>query len=239
MTRVLLLLAGTREARDFAVRFQHDDMRLVASLAGVTRDPFDYPCETRIGGFGGVESMAAWLRDQNAAAVIDATHPFAEHISANAVEAARLAVVAYLMLRRSPWLMGKNSREFNCLEDAVAALPAGARAFMTTGRGSVDALAPRGDVAFILRSIEPVLDLTPQVVSIIGRPPFSIEDECAFMRSEKITHLVTKNSGGAMPAKLEAAEQLDIPVFSVAMPPPPFAISLQGVDEALAWAARL
>jgi len=41
----------------------------------------------RIGGFGGADGLADFLRAQNIDAVIDATHPYAPRISANAVVA--------------------------------------------------------------------------------------------------------------------------------------------------------
>ena len=239
MARVLLLLAGTSEARDFAERFQSADLQLVASLSGMTRDPIDYPCKTRIGGFGGAVAMAAWLRAEGAVGVVDATHPFATQISANAVEASRLAELPHLAVQRAAWEPGEKWQKFKCLADAVAALPEGSRAFAATGRGGVEAFASRTDVTFILRSIEPITGLPPHVIPVQGRPPFSLEEECAFMRAEAVTHLITKNAGGARPAKLEAAERLDIPVFSIAMPPPPPTAMTCTVDEALVWAARL
>jgi len=88
MTGVLLLLGGTAEARAFAERFETDGLRLIASLAGVTREPRKYPCETRVGGFGGAVAMADWIVEYKVRAVVDATHPFAVQISQNAMEAA-------------------------------------------------------------------------------------------------------------------------------------------------------
>lgn len=239
MSRVLLLLAGTREARAFAAGFQREDVGLVASLAGVTRDPAEYACETRFGGFGGAEAMARWIRERNVVAVIDASHPFAERISANAAAAAAVAGVRRLSLRRRAWDIGSDGREVGSLAAAAAALPAGARVFLTTGRGDAQVFSGRSDVSFVLRSIEPVEGLPPHIGTVTGRPPFTPESERAFMRERGITHLVTKNSGGVRPAKLEAAEALGIPVFSVAMPPAPPGEAVETVAAALAWAARI
>jgi len=221
MKPVLLLLAGTREAREFAEGFHDTRFELVASLAGVTREPVEYPCKTRFGGFGGAGPMAAWLCEHRVAAVIDATHPFAEQISRNAAIAADKAGAKRLLLRRPAWEPEEGWRAFDTLAEATAALPAGARAFATTGRNDFNAFGARTDVSFVLRSIEPAEGLPLHIETVTGRPPFTLEDECAFMHAAQITHLITKNSGGARPAKLAAAARLGIPIYAVRMPPAP------------------
>lgn len=239
MKKTVLLLAGTAEARAFAERFDHPDLRLVASLAGVTREPRAYPCETRIGGFGGVEAMATWIAENEVVGVIDATHPFAMQISQNASEATRKSGVPCLGLRREVWELGADWREFDCVETLAAALPAGSRVLLTTGRHGIEAFAQRDDCDFWLRTIEKVDALPSHIRAIEVRPPFSLQDESAVMTDAGITHLVTKNAGGVRPAKLRAAEQLGLLVFSVAMPPSPHELTANSVEGALAWAREL
>ncbi len=239
MKPTVLLLGGTREARLFAEQFDDPRFRLIASLAGVTREPLDYPCETRIGGFGGAVQMAAFLRAENVAAVVDATHPFAQKISANAHEATALADARKLTLRRPPWQIESDWRGFETEEILAEALPAGARVFLTSGRGGLDVYAKRTDVDFVLRSIEPVENLPPHIMPILKRPPYSFEDEYAAFNEFKATHLVTKNSGGLRPAKLDAAKALGVQVFSIAMPPAPAGDLVHRVDEALHWLKSL
>jgi len=239
MTGVLLLLAGTAEAREFAARFDHPRLQVVASLAGVTSAPLDYVCETRVGGFGSVDGMAAWIAENDVAAVVDATHPFAVRISENARASAARCEVPCLGLRRAPWALGEAWRTFSDLEALAPVLPAGARVFLTTGRGEVEPFARRQDVSFWLRSIEGVEDLPAHIQPVRGRPPFALENEIAFMKDAKITHLVTKDAGGVRPAKLEAAEQLGVAVFSAAMPPSPHDETVDSVDAALAWSRAI
>ncbi len=239
MKPIVLLLGGTREARLFAEQLDDPRFRLIASLAGVTREPLDYPCETRIGGFGGVAQMAAFLRAENVAAVVDATHPFAEKISTNACEAVALADARKLTLRRPPWPIESEWQEFETEGKLAEALPAGARVFLTSGRGGLDVYAKRTDVDFVLRSIEPIENLPPHIVPILNRPPFSFEDEYAAITGFKATHLVTKNSGGVRPAKLDAASALGVQVFSVAMPPVPAGDIVDTVDKAILWLKSL
>ncbi|MEM6712006.1 MAG: precorrin-6A/cobalt-precorrin-6A reductase, partial [Pseudomonadota bacterium] len=77
----VLILGGTAEARELAERLA--DLRsvdTVASLAGATKDPKAYRVKTRVGGFGGIEGLTAWLTTEQVSVVIDATHPFASTI---------------------------------------------------------------------------------------------------------------------------------------------------------------
>lgn len=239
MKPTVLLLGGTREARLFAEQFDDTRFRLIASLAGVTREPNQYPCATRIGGFGGAAQMAGWLRAESVSAVVDATHPFAEKISANADEATVLANVRKLTLRRLPWPIESKWQEFETEGKLAEALPTGARVFLTSGRAGLDVYAKRSDVNFVFRSIEPVGTLPPHIVPSLNRPPFSFEDECKALKDFRATHLVTKNAGGALPAKFEAARALGVQVFSVAMPPAPAGDIVHTVDKALQWLKNL
>jgi len=238
MKPTLLLLGGTREAREFAEQFDDVRFRLVASLAGVTRNPVDYPCETRIGGFGGSGKMAEWVQAEKVLAIVDATHPFAAQISANAQEAAALAGVKILVLRRGAWKVEDGWREFLDEQTLAEAIPFGARVLLTSGRGDLEAYRKRTDVDFILRSIEPLPALPEHIRSVLKRPPYSFEDDYALLQRNEITHIVTKNSGGARPAKLDAAAALGVQVFCLKMPPEPSGPMVQTVTEALNWAYR-
>ena len=62
MTAHLLLLAGTAEARVLAERLNElPDLKVTASLAGVTADPAPIAARTRRGGFGGAAGLAEYL----------------------------------------------------------------------------------------------------------------------------------------------------------------------------------
>ena len=234
MTRTVLLLAGTREARQIASAFARPDLRLVASLAGVTTDPLAYPCETRVGGFGGASAMAEWLVREAVVAVLNATHPFAEQISSNARDAAAQAGIPCLCLHRTPWPMRPEWQQVEAVADAIDMLPTGATALITTGRRGVDAMARRPDVRFLVRSIEPVPGLPASATPLLDRPPFTLEGERHLMRAHAVTHLVTKDAGGTPPAKLEAATAEGVSTIVVKMPPPT-GPTVSTVREALDW----
>ena len=87
----ILILGGTTEASALAKLIAKDKrFEPTLSLAGRTASPAASPIPCRIGGFGGWEGLAAWLKTEGIGALVDATHPFAARISANAVRAAQL-----------------------------------------------------------------------------------------------------------------------------------------------------
>ncbi len=98
--RHILLLGGTAAARKLAeaLAVALPKARITYALAGATphpRLPRAANIEVRIGGFGGADGLARWLREQDVAALIDATHPHARHMPHNAATAASLAGVAH------------------------------------------------------------------------------------------------------------------------------------------------
>ncbi|RKS68142.1 precorrin-6A/cobalt-precorrin-6A reductase [Actinomadura pelletieri DSM 43383] len=240
--RRVLILGGTAEARDLAARLADvPGLRVVSSLAGRVADPRLPAGEVRIGGFGGPAGLAAWLRDQRIDRVVDATHPFAEQMSASAAEASRLTGVPLLALRRPGWVEedGDDWRRVPSLDAAAAALPDGARAFLTTGRRSIPVFAARTGVWFLARSVDPPEGHVPSNVGVLlSRGPYTLDGERALIREHRLDVLVTKDSGGALTRpKLIAARQARIPVVMVDRPPVPGGVKTAGDATAAArWA---
>ncbi len=253
MKKSLLILGGTTEGAELAARaIRHfgDRLNVVTSLAGRTRDPGDLPGRVRRGGFGGAENFAAYLEESGTDWVIDATHPFAATISANARIACEAAGVERLQLFRPAWKKQKGDRwvELPDMEAAVEALPfVGRRAFITTGPGSLASLsalssssAPR--MWFLIRLIEP--PASPVALGeegrdytlITGKGPFSVQEEAALLAQYRINVLVSKMSGGAATrAKLDAAREAQIPVLMIARPPSEPGPQLENTEDALFW----
>src|SRR3954462_12524087 len=99
--RTVLVLGGTAAAGELAAHLAAEPhMRVVSSLAGRIARPRLPAGEVRIGGFGGPPGLAAYLTEHDVQAVVDATHPFAERISASAVTACERAGVLLLRLER-------------------------------------------------------------------------------------------------------------------------------------------
>lgn len=238
MTSVLLL-AGTAEARALAGNLcAIAGLNVIASLAGVTQDPAPYPVPVRTGGFGGSDGLADWLRTHRPDVLIDATHPYAARMQANAVTACETAEVPRLRLLRPAWPARRGWVHAPDLEAAAKALPANARVLVTTGRKDIAPFATREDTRFILRTIEPVPDLPQHMDLLIARPPFTRDQEQDTMARHKITHLVTKNAGGTGTAKLDAADSLRLTTIMVDRPPKPIGAIAATVPEAVAWLRR-
>lgn len=241
MTR-LLLLAGTAEARALATALAaRPEIETLASLAGATRAPAPYPVPTRRGGFGGAAGLAAFLRAARIDLLVDATHPFAARMQANAAEAAGAVGLPRLRLSRPPWAPGPGDRwrRVADAEAAAAALPPGASAFLATGPGSLAPFLARRDLRLALRVVDPTEPPPgrPDLVLVTGRPPFRVEDEIAALQAQAATHLVCKNAGGeAGAAKLLAARALALPVVMIERPAAPeTAPRAESVAAALAW----
>ena len=235
----VLVLGGTGEARRLATALVADGVDVLSSLAGRVADPVLSPGEVRVGGFGGADGLAAWLQAHPVDAVVDATHPFAETMTASAAAAAELAGVPLLRLQRPGWTAqpGDDWRWVDSLEDAAAAVAGNDCVFLTTGRQGLAAFA--GLTAHCLvRSVDPPEPPLPaRTTVVLERGPFSLDDELALLREHAVQVLVTKDSGGAMTAaKLAAARQLGIPVVVVRRPPLPAGVPVVAtVEEALTW----
>jgi precorrin-6A/cobalt-precorrin-6A reductase len=213
----------------------------ILSLAGATADPAQAPIPRRIGGFGGAEGLAAFLARERIGAVIDATHPFASRMSANAVAACRATDTPLVVFTRPPWIREAGDRwiEVAAMDDAVDALGARRRTvFLTQGRLQLAAFVRAPQHRYIVRAIDrpTEIDALPDCKLILARGPFSLADELALMQREGIEALVTKNSGGrATYAKIEAARALKIEVVIVRQPPAPEAETLHDLDAVVAW----
>ncbi|MFF3468251.1 cobalt-precorrin-6A reductase [Streptomyces sp. NPDC002619] len=227
MTRHVLVLGGTTEARRLAAELAaRPGVRVTTSLAGRVARPGALDGDVRIGGFGGAEGLAAWLRTQHADAVVDATHPFAVGITANAARAAAATGVPLVVLRRPGWQPGPGDdwHPVPSLAAAADALPGfGRRVFLTTGRLGLVAFAHLTECHLVVRTVEPPEPpMPPDVEVILARGPFTVADELSLLRAHRIDVLVTKDSGGeATAAKLAAARQLGLPVVVVRRPPLP------------------
>jgi precorrin-6A/cobalt-precorrin-6A reductase len=237
----LLILGGTAEGRRLAAELAADpNLRVTSSLAGRTGDPLHIEGEVRIGGFGGVDGLVAWLRAERIEAVVDATHPFAEAITAAAARATEIVGVPLLTLSRPGWerVPGDDWRLVGSMAAAAELLPAlGERVFLTIGRQRLATFARLDDLWFLIRSVEPPEPPMParrQVV--LARGPFTVEGELALMREHRIDVVVSKHSGGEQAAaKLSAARELGLPVVLVDRPAPTGATTVPTVREAVAW----
>ncbi|MCM1975037.1 MULTISPECIES: cobalt-precorrin-6A reductase [Streptomyces] len=243
MSPHVLILGGTTEARELAAALTAlPGLRVTTSLAGRVSRPGTVTGEVRIGGFGGAEGLARWLREERVDALVDATHPFAEEITSNAARAAAATGVPSVVLRRPGWQPGPEDRwsPVPSLSAAADLLPAlGRRIFLTTGRLGLPAFAHLTDLHFVVRSVEPPdPPLPPRTEVLLARGPFTADEETALLSAHCIDVLVTKDSGGtATSAKLTAARRLALPVVVVQRPALPEGV--EAVPDVAGVLARL
>lgn len=238
----ILLLAGTSEARALARALQKAGHEVIASLAGATRSPTELGCETRIGGFGGREGFLAWLTAHVPDLIIDATHPFAAKITARSAQICAELGVPYLLVLRPHWPIepASNQQQIERAEDALPLLPPRAHVFLATGRQTLESFRILEHCTLFCRQIDPPDAPFPFKNGryVIGKPPFSVEEEIELFAELKIDALIVKNSGGAASAsKLEAAKRLGILTLMIKRPIPPDAPIATTTDEAMAWVA--
>ncbi len=230
----ILVLGGTSDARTICDALHEAGHDVTLSLAGVTQRPEPVSCTVRTGGFGGAAGLQDYLVREKIEILVDATHPFAAQISANASVAAKHSGINHLRLNRPPWRKrpGAIWHHVKNYEEAANVLPSRARVFLTIGRNEIEPFMRRADISGILRMIEPpVVAIPPNWQLILARPPLTTEPESTLMREHQITHLVCKNAGGPTSHKLIAASMLNVPTVMIARPVKRGGVEFSAVSE--------
>ena len=254
MPEKLLILGGTREAYQLAenldAKLAHEKINFISSLAGTTKKPNIPEGKFRTGGFGGLAGLKKFLVKEEISLLVDATHPFAENISKNALLASSDLGLPFLVLNRPPWVKHSKDQwlEVSSLKNAVkylknvekktGSLFSTGSIFLTTGNKELWLFQNFLNYHFLVRTVEEpeLVSEWPQATFLKDRGPFTLENEIKLLKKHKISMLVTKNSGGISTyAKIEAARYFKIPVLMIRRPEMITAKSCQTVNEAVDW----
>jgi precorrin-6A/cobalt-precorrin-6A reductase len=236
-----LILGGTADANALAAVIAADPrLDPILSYAGRTENPKRPPIAWRLGGFGGVDGLVDYLRNEKIDRVIDATHPFAAQMSAHAIDACAAVTVPLLALERPPWqrLPGDHWIEVDDFAAAGQALGVSPRRiFLGIGRTQLAPFARHPQHFYLVRLVDPPRAPLPlQAEVIVGRGPFDLAGDGAMLRDYRIDIVVARDAGGnSASAKIEAARELGLPVVMVRRPFIPARERVESVAEVLRW----
>ena len=238
----VLILGGSTEANQLVAALANDArFDAVLSYAGRTERPTPPPIPWRVGGFGGVDGLTKYLRDQKIARVVDATHPFAAQMSAHAIAACAIVGVPLLALERLSWPRMAGDR-WSEVDDFVAAAEAlgtsPRRVFLGIGRMQLAPFASHPQHFYLVRLVDPPRAPLPLFAAelIVARGPFDLAGDRAMLAHHRIDIVVARDAGGdGAFAKIEAARELGLRVVMVRRPLIPARDKVETVGEALRW----
>lgn len=248
MNKKIFLIAGTEDGRQLAAYLlEHGGFDVTASVvsdygrklletcAGVTINskPLD------------ASDMQRLLQDGGFDCIVDASHPYAQNVSSNAIAAAQAAQIFYVRYERAEvsFAYDKLYRVDSCEEAANVASRLGKNIFLTTGSHSlktfVELLKGCNLTVRVLPTAEVLahceaLGLSPkQIVAMQGA--FSVALNVELFKHAETQVLVTKNSGriGGADTKLEAARLLSLPVVMINRPRLAYPTMAATFDEVL------
>lgn len=237
----ILVLGGTTEASALARALANADHDAVLSYMGRVERPKPQPIPVRIGGFGGVPGLIAYLHQHAITHVVDATHPFAAQMSGNAVQACAQTGVPLIALTRPAWQPGPGDTWQRVPDMAAAAAALSGppqNVMLAIGRMHLAEFAPQPQHHYLLRLVDEPGETPPlpHHTIVVDRGPFSAQADEQLMRDHAIDLVVSKNAGGTgSVSKLAAARALNLPVLMIDRPSLPPRHETHDIATVLNW----
>ncbi|TBR38311.1 cobalt-precorrin-6A reductase [Marinomonas agarivorans] len=226
----ILLLGGTTDARRLADALIAQGHEVIYSLAGLVRIP-SMKCEVLVGGFSQFGGLTCYLQQQKQKKsaihlLLDATHPYAQKMSNQAVLSAQETQVVCWRFCRPQW-QATTSDIWHDYKDVTELLNKlslynvqDKTLLLTAGQFTELELTKLAELPcrkLILRTaVVPAYSLEQftRVLWLKAIGPFTYEDEKALMEQHAVDILISKNSGGdATSAKLVVAREKGMSVF--------------------------
>ncbi|MFF5817589.1 precorrin-6A reductase [Lysinibacillus capsici] len=231
---MIFMLAGTSDARDLALALQRAGYAVTATV--VTESAASSLADVGLPHLIGrltAEEMATIMTEQGYQLVVDASHPFAEEASKNAMTAAEQAKIPYIRYERAhehyahPLITVvkdyEEAAQLAAEKRGVIMLTTGSKTLATFTRvlqglentRVIARMLPRLDN---MEKCEALGVAQRDIVAIQG--PFSKELNEALFRQYGVTLMITKESGkvGSVDEKLEAALACQIETILIARP---------------------
>ncbi len=249
MNKKIFLIAGTQDGRKLAEILLNHGFEVTASVVSDYGRKLLEPCagikiNDKPLDKGELEKI---LRQENFNFLVDASHPYAKNVSANAISAAQEAQIFYIRYERAEINFGyeKIFPVDSYEEAAVKAAQLGKNIYLTTGSRNLKIFveSPALKDCFLTVRILPTaevlaqcetLGLSPkQIVAMQG--PFSTELNIELFKHAGAEVVVTKNSGqiGGADTKLAAAKILNLPVVMINRPKISYPNLAKSFDEVL------
>ncbi|KKB43244.1 precorrin-6A reductase [Bacillus thermotolerans] len=231
---MILFLAGTSDARELAIEIQEAGFSVLASVVteSAVHSLQEAGIRTRMGRLTAAD-IAELIVKEGFEAVVDASHPFAEEASKNAMQGAKEASVPYIRYERENQQFS-NEKIVTVRDYQEAAERAAERKgviMLTTGSKTLEIFAKKLVGLENTRLIARMLPRTDNmekceqlgieqknIIAIQG--PFSKELNKALYQQYSVTLMITKESGkvGSVDEKLEAALECGIETIMIARP---------------------
>ena len=150
------------------------------SYAGRVERTKPQPLPKRIGGYGGAQGLAEYLRAEKVTHVIDATHPFASQMSVNAINACRETGTQLCALTRPAWdsVDGDQWHRVPTIETAAKYLQGmgETNVMLAIGRMHLAEFACAPQHQYLLRLVDKTETLPlPKATALFSRGPFSTQ----------------------------------------------------------------
>lgn len=221
----LLILAGTYEARVIIESLpSFHNSKIIVSYRETPRITFTRDdVRIKVGGFGNDVGFRRFLHDERITMVLDATHPFAQKISARTARICRALKIEHMHILRPAWRSVKGDKWLSVptIEKSRAQTPSNAVVFFAAGRQNLEKFGDIGAKIYC-RQLSPPLSPFPYKGGAFlysKTASFSLVQEIELFQNLGISHIICKNSGGiASYTKIEAARLCALTVIMIERP---------------------